>query len=198
MNSSGELTPVCLLVLGRLLVASDAGATGNDLKKALEPLIGDRWQGAELTRQLDGVLANLSNAGLVTRTRKGRTDRAALTSQGRRAILERLGLERLTPKTTWDKLKKTYLAALALGLRAPAGDAARRFAGDPGFKAALMKGTFGLPLDDYPSLDVAIDALAWTLLGFRPGPKFQAKAVQTALIRRALGDDRDAGPKPDP
>jgi hypothetical protein len=198
MSGQTETTPVGQLLLARLLVAGDKGATGAEIRKALEPLVGHRWAGAALTERLGQELSDLGSAGLVSLTRKGKTERGALTTEGRRRALEVLGLEHLPPKTTWDKVKKTYLAARALGLPTPTGKTATQFGGEPGFKAALLKSRFSLPLGEYPAIQDALDALAWTLLGLEPGPKFTAKAVQAALIFRELGQRGELGPKVDP
>lgn len=200
MSGNGEAasTPVGQLLLARLLVAGEKGATGAEIKKALEPLLGHRWAGAALSEELRLTLAALEAAGLVLLARKGRTERGALTTEGRRRALEVIGLDQLPPKTTWDKVKKTYLAARALGLPTPTGVTATRFGGEPGFKAALLKTKFVLPIGDYPAMQEALDALAWTLLGLEPGPKFTVKAVQAALILRELGDLGKLGSKPDP
>jgi hypothetical protein len=202
MNERNEVAPAGQLVLARLLVAGEKGATTGELKKALEPLLGHRWSGPALDEQLARTLADLHAAGLVERSRRGKTERALLLPEGHRHALAFLGLEQLPPKTTWDQLKKTFLAARALGLPTPTDGAARSFKGDPGFKAALLKTEFGLPLDDYPSFDQAIDALAWRLMGFAfetgTGPKFSVKAVKAALLQRALDNGRPVDPRADP
>jgi hypothetical protein len=95
-------------------------------------------------------------------------------------------------------LKKIYVAAHALGLNAPEGESLKRFNTDTGFRAALLKAQFGLPLDACPKLEQALDALSWTLAGFPPQGRFNVKAVQTALIQRALGEPAAIGSKPDP
>lgn len=200
MSGNGQTAskPVGQLLLARLLVAGAKGATATEIKKALEPLLGHRWTGAALTEQLSLALADLATTGLVTLTRKGKTERGTLTEEGGRRALEVLGLDQLPPKTTWDKVKKTYLAARALGLPTPTGPTATRFGGEPGFKAALLKAKFVLPISDYPAMQEALDALAWTLLGLEPGPKFTVKAVQAALILRELGGPEKLAPKADP
>ena len=199
MNEPSALTHVGRIILARLLVAGEKGASGSDLRKALEPLAGHRWAGSALGERTEQAIAELVAAGFIQRPliiRK--TERVYLTEPGRSAILGALSLDHLPPKTTWDKLKKTYLAAHALGLPAPRAQAIKSFGGDPGFKAALLKAKYDLPLGDFPSFDQAIDALAWTLLGFPTGRKFDVKAVKTALIRRALGDPKALEAKPDP
>ena len=202
MSGRIEMTPVGELVLARLLVAGEKGATASEEKKALGPLLKHRWDGSALAEQIERTLDDLGAAGLVARVKKGKTTRDSLTPEGARHVLAALGLDALPPKTTWDKLKKSVLAARALGLPARSEEEAKRFATDNGFKAALLKARFDLPLEAHPKLDAAIDALAWTLLGFAPGRKFDVKTVQTALIRRALGepDSLEAAvkAKPDP
>jgi hypothetical protein len=198
MSEQTALKPVEQLVLARLLVAGEKGATGNDFKKALEPIVGHQWSGAALNERLAEILTSLDGAGLILRTRKGRTERATLTPKGRQLSLEFVGMDELPPRTTWDKIKKTALTARALGLVPPRGDHAKLFSTDNGFKAVLLRRKRGLPLNEFPKIEQAIDALAWALLGFAPGRKFDVKSVQAALILRALGDDRDPGPKPDP
>ncbi len=105
------------------------------------------------------------------------------------------------------------MPALALGLPTPTGEEAKRFGRDTGLKAALLKARFGLPLSEFPDFPQAVesltcqladldpsgkfnaDALAWKLLGIDSSKKFSAKAVQTALINRALGNGREDDPK---
>jgi hypothetical protein len=197
-----EKNKLAQLVIARLLVAGEKGASGADIRKSLEPLVGHRFAGAGLVERIDATSADLEACGLVERigsgTAKRRTEKRGLTAEGRRRALECLGLAQLPPKTTWDKLKKTYLAAVALGLPAPEGKAATGFGGDNGFKAALLKATFDLPLAEFPTFDQAIDGLIRTLLEIPPAAKLDAKAMKTALLRRELGEARSADPKPDP
>jgi hypothetical protein len=62
---------------------------------------------------------------------------------------------------------------------------------DPVFRAVLLRRQYGLPTAEIPRLDDAIDALAWTLIGFEGvARKFDAKSVKTALLNRELGDGR--------
>jgi hypothetical protein len=199
MSRQPEMTPVGQLVLARLLIAGERGATGSEFRRSLEPLLGHRWMGGALTKRIEETLAELAAAGLINRLRKGKNVRDSLTPEGRRRVLELLGLDQLPPRMTWDKLKKTYLAARALGLSAPKGEEAGRFAKDDGFRAALLKRQFLLPFGDYPELKETLEALSWTLLGFTPGRKFNVTTIQTALLRRALGeDDPKLDSRPDP
>jgi hypothetical protein len=59
---------------------------------------------------------------------------------------------------------------------------------DGGFKAALLRSLFELPLPDRPTPAQATDALAWKLLGVDSAEKFSVAAVQRFLFQRALGE----------
>jgi hypothetical protein len=200
MNGPSALDLVDRIVLAGLLVAGEKGATSSQLKKSLEPLVGHRFAGGAMVQRLTQALASLEAAGLVQQTRKGKTERGTLTSEGRRDALAFLRLDHLPPRTTWGQLTKSYLAARALGLAPPREKAVKQISGDPGFKAALLKTLFDLALDDYPTLDQALDALAWKLLGFEApaGVKFNVKAAKAALLRRELEGSTQVDPRSDP
>src|SRR4051812_38634320 len=104
MSAPNEVTPIGELVLARLLVAGDKGATSADFKKALGPLLGHGSTGPAPAERVEQTLAELTKAGLVARVRKGKTTRNSLTAEGRRRVLEILGLDLLAPKTTWGQL----------------------------------------------------------------------------------------------
>ena len=52
------------------------------------------------------------------------------------------------------------MARAGSGLPPPKDKIVKHVSGDPGFKAALLKAQFDLPLDDYPTFNQALDALA--------------------------------------
>jgi hypothetical protein len=83
------------------------------------------------------------------------------------------------------------LPASVLGLPAAGEAAFKAMSSDPGFKAVLLRRHFELPTAEVPTLDAAIDALAWKLIGIGGAPgKFTMANVKTALLNRALGDCR--------
>ena len=82
MNPASEMTVVDQVVLARLPVAGEKGATTTEIKKALDPLLGHRLAGAALADRLAQALAALDSAGLAHRTRKGKTERGTLTPEG--------------------------------------------------------------------------------------------------------------------
>ncbi len=200
MNEPSTIDLVDQLVLARLLVAGEKGATTSEIKKTLDPLLGHRFAGAALAERLAQALVSLESAGLVHRTRKGKTERGTRTPEGERHAMQFLGLDHLPSALKWDPIKKAYLAARALGLPPPKDKTIKHVSGDAGFKAALLKTQFDLPLDDYPTFDQAIDALIWKLLGFEAGPgaKFNVKTVKAALLRRELEGSTHVDPKADP
>src|SRR5215211_2513302 len=71
-HPTDDLLPVQLLVLSRLLVAGLKGAKRDQIQKDLEPLLGHRWSGGELTERLDATLEELASAGLLDRTERGK------------------------------------------------------------------------------------------------------------------------------
>lgn len=191
-DTPDDLPPFQLLVLSRLLVGGEKGAKLAQLQKDLEPLVGHRWSGGDLTGRLAPNLEELASAGLLDRTWQGKGKKKAevfvLTGPGRGRTLGALGLEALPPKTTWRQLVSKYLPAVALGLRVPEGAAAKSFASAPGFKAAVLRSLHGLPVPESATLAQAADSLLWKLLGRGTTDKFALKAVKDFLILRSLGD----------
>ncbi len=203
MMQHSDTSAIGHLVLTRLLPSRDKGATTSQIKKDLEPLLQHRWAGAVLADMLDRTLGQLDAEGLISRSRgKGRSkvERSVLTPQGCQRGLDFLDLDKLPPKATWASLKKTYLLARMLGLPGPAGSAAKAFSSDGGYKAALLRRQFDLPIDEYPTLAKATEALAWKLLGLESHchQKFSIRAVQVAIFNRELGDQRPSDRQADP
>jgi hypothetical protein len=196
MTEPIPVSPIDLLVLTRLLPAGEKGAKTADIKKDLEPLLGHRWSGTSLTSVLERTLLKLSSSGLVTMP-QAKTKRSAplvqLTPEGYQKVLAFLNVSHLPtkPKVSWSNLKKSLLLARALGLPAPGAG----FSRDDGFRAALLKLHYGLPLADYPVLKQAKVELTRELLGMGPNAKITLETVQAAIFCRELGDYRTADPK---
>jgi hypothetical protein len=195
MAELATLSPIESLILVRLLPVGEKGDTTAKIQKDLEPLLGHRWSGAVLTDVVDRTIAGLESKGLVVLLpvpgkgkKKKSSPKFVLTSAGQRQGLDMIGAEKLKPKTTWAILKNTYLPARALGLTSLSDASLKTLSSDTGFKAALLKSFFQLPLDGCPTLSRAIDALAWKLIGIESAEKFAVAAVQKALFHRALGD----------
>jgi hypothetical protein len=191
MNDLPSLSPVELLVLTRLLPVGEKGETPAKIQKDLEPLLEHRWSGSVLTSQLERVLIKLVSVGLVAHRpvkSKRATPPLELTSNGRETILAFLSVKQLParPKPTWGKLKHSLLLAPALGLPGP-GQALSK---DDGFRAIMLKRQFGLPLGDYPTLRQSKAEWVRKALGMGEKEKITLETIQTALLRRELGESR--------
>lgn len=198
MTQSAELIAIGHLVLTRLLVAGEKGATLPQIKKDVSPLVEHRWTGPDWSELLERSLEALESEGALRRIKplRGKTDLFRPTAEGTQQALEFLGVAEVPPRTTWASLKKTFLLARALGLSAPRGEALKKFASDTGFKAALLKAEFDLPLGEFPTSKEATDALYWKLVGLESNGhrKFDVKSLLAALFNRELGEHRQGPP----
>jgi DNA-binding HxlR family transcriptional regulator len=182
MNHSPDTTPIKILALARLLASGDKGETRSKLATDLKPLAEAR---------LDQTLDELEDARAIDRVKdkKGKlTAKLVLTPEGRRIVLEVLGMESLPPKTTWAKLKSTQLVALALGKPGQA---------IGGLKVEILRVHHGLELVEKPTIKQAADAMAAKLLGLEAGQPFNADNILRKLLRDA-GIDLPLGKKPSP
>jgi len=196
MTDEPDLSPLDLLVLTRLLPVGEKGDSPAKIRKDLEPLLEHRWSGNVLTEVLDRALIKLATRGLVVRP-PAKSKRAVpavlLTPEGRQAVLASLNVSQLPtkPKQTWAVLKKSLLLARSLGLPAPG----QAFSKGPGFKAAVLRQKFDLPLGDYPDLKSVKVELTRKLLAMGPKEKISLETVQAAIFGRELGEHRPADPK---
>jgi hypothetical protein len=196
MTAQPGLSPLELLILTRLMPVGEKGESPARIGKDLKPLLEHRWSGNALTEVLDRTLIKLTTRHLVMRL-PARSKRAVpavvLTTDGRQTALAVLHMSQLPakPKPTWAVLKKTVLLARALSLPGP-GQALSK---GPGFKAAVLKRKFGLPLEDFPDLKSVKAALTRKLLDMGPKEKITIQTVQAAIFGRELGEHRPADPK---
>jgi len=196
MIEEPDLSPLELLVLTRLLPVGEKGDSPTKMRKDLEPLLDHRWSGNVLTQVLDRTLIKLTTRGLVARPparSKKSVPAVLLTPEGRQSVLTSLNVSQLPakPKPTWAALKKSLLLARSLGLPAPG----QAFSNDAGFKAAVLKQKFGLPVGDYPDLKSVKLELTRKLLNMGPKEKITLETVQAAIFGRELGEHRPADPK---
>ena len=196
MTEEPHLPPLELLILARLLPVGQKGDSPARIRKDLEPLLEHRWSGNVLTEVLDRTLIKLTTRGLVARPpakSKKAVPAVVLTPEGQHTALASLNVSQLPakPKPTWAALKKSLLLACSLGLPGP-GQALSK---GPGFKAAVLKQKFGLPLGDYPDLKSVKIELTRKLLGMGPKEKVTLENVQAAIFGRELGQHRPADSK---
>ncbi len=196
MTSATNHDAIGSLVLIRLLVAGEKGESISKIQKDLEPLLAHRCSGTPLAAALNHAIEALKADGLVAfllgKSRKA-APKVTLTAAGRRRGLEFLGVESLKPRTNWTVIRKTYLPASVLGLPASGEAQLKAMGSDPIFKAVLLRRQYDLPIAAVPkTLDDAIDALAWKLIGFEgEARKFDLKNVKAAVLNRAGRRPRD-------
>lgn len=188
MTTLESPSPAESLIFARVLLAGTRGAKAVDVRKDMDPILGRRWPGAELTSVVDRTLIKLAAAGLVVRA-EGKTSRApatfAATDEGRRVALAAVGVKELPAKPTWASVKKSLLTAKALGLD---GASAAALAKDDVLRAVLLDRQAGLGLGGAPTLKQAKDAWTRKHLGMGPKEKVTLETVQAALFRRALAN----------
>ncbi len=184
------MTPVDLILI-RLLAAGAKGEPASKVRKDLASLVPE---GADTA--IDRQVAEAESAGWVVRLvgkNRGSIPRFVLSETGRAQALSALGVRELRPRATWATIRKTYLPAAALGIPAASESSFKAMSSDPVVRAVLLRRLFDLPTAEVPKLDEAIDALAWKLIGFEgESRKFDAKAVKSAILARALGNGRGA------
>jgi hypothetical protein len=195
MTEPSSLSPIESLVLARLLLAGEKGAKTGHLKKDLEPLLGHRWSGGELTAVLERTVIKLVSLALAAyqpvKSKKA-APAVALTEKGCRTALAFLRVDQLPtkPKPTWVSLKKSLLLAPALGLAGPGSPLAK----DDVLRGVLLKGQYDLALGDFPTAPQAKEAWTRKTLGMGEREKVSLATVQAALFRRESGDHRATTP----
>ncbi len=192
-----EISRVAQIVLVRLVIAGERGQTFGEIRKLSLPLLAHRLQGSELDLALEQAVEELLHFGLVVRLRKGKTDRTTVTPIGKSFAHEELGFA-LQSKPDWNKAKKTWLAAQTLASDKTGDLDAQSLGKDETFQAVLARILLDLAIPSGCTLQSAIDAYVWTLLGFQPGPKFNVKNVQAAVLSRELGVSSGLDSKPNP
>jgi hypothetical protein len=196
MTEHPEISPIEALVLVRLLLEGDKGATTDKIEKDLAPLLSHRWTGTALTAVLDRAVLKLASLGLVAekpvpppkgKGKKVKPAPTVLTDAGRKEALAvlRVGQLPAKPKPTWANLKKSLLLAPALGLKGASASLGK----DDNFRALLLKTYYDLPLGEYPKPAEAKAEWTRKALGMGQRERINLANVQAALFRRELGDD---------
>ncbi|MEQ8762913.1 MAG: hypothetical protein RL885_03230 [Planctomycetota bacterium] len=175
------------LLTVRLLIAPEKGVVRSTLKRDLKDWF-DQGDAA-----FDAALDEATEA-LVLQGQAERPGKKYLgaTAEGRAAGLRFLGISSLPPKLSWAKLKSTYLIARALELPPPLSPKAlQRIGTVTGLRAAILRKEFALPIEDYPTLIQARDALAWKQLGRETSEVFSATKVLAWALSQQLPEPVD-------
>ncbi len=182
MNSDTKTHTTTPSILGSLIltrmIANSKGPGRGDLVKDLKFLIPATVRGSDSDwKQLVyRTLEELSEQNHITDPVR----KIEITDSGRQHLRDFLNVETLPEKMRWSVLKKRHLIPLALG-SFPSGkpEVTNASTGD-GFKAAMLVKFFNLPINAYPSLPQAIQALA-AMQGLKMRNNTHA-AMQDALL----------------
>ena len=191
-----SLKPIALadLLLSRLLLAGTDGFTKGELKRAVKAIAASQVSASIFSEQVSQTLADLETKGYVNAISPSRYQ---ITDDGRQQVLNQLGLEKLTPKLQWQKLKDTYWIAYALKLPSLTTDTRKRIGKADGLRAAILQRAFELPIEDFSTLPKTRDALLWHQLSnpstaerlqARLGELGQRKFDQSVLKEVLLND----------
>lgn len=171
-------SPLGVMILTWLLTHADGG-TPNEIEKALQVIVGQRWTAAERRRALEEEMASLEQEGKIERCRRSAR---VLTKSGNQAALTALGAESEPADTTWQSVKKLYLFARALDVPPPA-----TLPTPQARSAAVLSRHHRLGIGAEPTLTQVKHALAWRAIGGEPGKPFTAEAAMAVLLNRMLG-----------
>lgn len=154
-----DRTPSVLgcLILTRMIANSKPPARGQVVKD-LKPLVKISLQGSDkawkdLIAQTFGELFGLNCVSDPIR-------KSEITDRGREVLRSFLRTDTLPERKPWSAIKKGVLAPLALGHQPTNSKELDRIGKADGFHAALLRHLFDLRLTAFPSLPLAISALA--------------------------------------
>jgi len=170
------------LVCARLLIAPDEGLLVSRVKNDLKPYLD--LAPSELADRIQSTITSLALQGGLER--RGRSH-VRLTAPGRARALEFLAVSTLPDRLPWGKFKNTFLIARSLELPAPVSPKAQQRIGTAsGLRAAILRKRYHLPIDDYPTLIEARDAIAWRELGRETNEAFTLNRVLAWLVSKKL------------
>lgn len=193
------------LILVRLLAAKGGEDSQAVIRRSVEVFYLHRLSKSAWNADFDSEVARLCQAQAIQQTRPGRL---GLTEEGRQHVLNFLALKELPPRLSWSMLRNVYLIAKALRLPLPSGAMRQRIASAGGLRAAILRRHYALPIDAYPTLAQARDALLWRQLGssqclerlgshLREQAKkpFTLKALSLLLLNDLLGASQPSDPR---
>ena len=155
-----SLQPITLadLLLSRLLFADVKGMTISDFKRALKAIAGSELSNSAFTEPVREALTRSSEQDYVQPINPARYQ---ITDTGRQYILNQLKLKELPPKLPWKNLKNIDWIAYALNLPKLSTDTRKHLADADGLRAVILKHGFDLPVEDFPTLTQARNAVLW-------------------------------------
>jgi hypothetical protein len=197
MTQQSSVQAVENLILARLLAARPKGATAQQVKKDLTPLVEHQYAGGPWETVFQDAIQHLKLDGKVessptaqVRKKKANSVKLVLASKGEQAAYNYLGVEYLSLNTKWLTIRNTYLPALALGIKPTAANL-KQIGSLGGLQGAVIRKAFGIQIKECPTAKQAFDALLWKQLGILTDKPFNLKAVQEVLLNRLMGGARE-------
>jgi hypothetical protein len=197
MTQQSLVQAVEKLILTRLLVARPKGATAQQVKKDLTPLVEHQYAGATWETVFQDCLQHLNFDGKIEFPRlvqvgkkKASSQTFVLTSKGEQEAYNYLGVQNLPFNTKWLTIRNSYLPALALSV-SPTVNNLKQLGTLGGLQGAVIRKTFGIQGHECPTVKQAVDALLWKQLGFSTDKPFSLKAVQELLLNRLMGGGKE-------
>jgi hypothetical protein len=191
MVSRPQKSPsVSEVVLARLLVTAANGHLRLRVKRELSPFFDHRLGGEAWSRVFDETLEDLMQSGKIQSPAK---NRIGLSEAGRRAACDLIGTTEFPEKLSWPILRDGYLVPRALGFSPPTMSKARkRITTANGLRAAILRQHFDLPVEEFPTLTQARDALFWKLIGRESAERLTVTNVMKHVLNKELDPARPA------
>lgn len=149
------------LLLSRMLFAGVQGMTASTLKQTLKPIAASELSNAAYSEQIKTSLTALTAKNHLERMSRARY---RITALGQQQICDQLGAEINPTRVRWNTFKNADLVAYALQLPMLSSDTRKEIATADGLRAAILKHAFALPIEDFPTLTQARNALLWQQL----------------------------------
>ncbi len=166
------------LVLARLLVPSKKPPAPSVVAKAVAPIVGRHLGPPEWKELFEDIVNGLRKSSQVE------PKAMLLTPSGEKRIIAALGIKHRSEAKDWAGLKRTHLAALALGFGR---DERRGLFVKDGVRTALLRARLGLSRTTDATLARTVDQWIARKIGLRPRDKVTASVLKAYLLAQELG-----------
>jgi hypothetical protein len=184
MSTAMDTERIDLLILARLAGPLKKPPPAGKLRDELERLVKTPWSTSEWHERFDERLAALRERGDLM------PKRLVVTDAGRARIVAVLGVD---PVPKWQALQSWLLPALALGLAPGTARVRERLSKAEGLRGAVLAHTYDLGHGRTPTLNQAMDALAWRHLGVETDRPLTIEGVRQHLLAQFLEGETRLG-----
>lgn len=170
--------------LGQLILVRLLGPKprpSSKLSESLYELLDSHYSSAQWREAFEDALGTLKRDGYIT-------EKQELTESGRNHALQFLGVSDVPSKITWPQLKSKYLVPRALGLSVDDSNIRKRISDTKaeGCRTAIIAADEQLRTQAVPTVNQAVDAFIWKLLGFNETKPISRTSIASAIIGRHL------------